>query len=299
MELESVYAAYRPLLLSIAYRMLGSVSDAEDLVQDTFVAVRRLQAESGAEHVRNAKSFLCKMVTNRCLDFLKSARKKRELYVGPWLPEPIVQAYPQAGAGHDPLQTVELEDSISYAFLVLLDRLTPVERAVFILREAFDYDYREIAGMLGKTETGCRKIYSRLKRKIQAEQPVGLTDAEHSERLVRRFIQAATTGNMEALIGMLSEDIVVYSDGGGKVQAAVRPIVTPKRAAAFFCGLASKFAAWSDIRLVRVNGQTGLVLSNPADPYPTVVSMELGDDGGFRRIYMVRNPDKLRHLQFG
>jgi RNA polymerase sigma-70 factor (TIGR02957 family) len=302
-ELDSVYRTYRPILLSIAYRMIGSVAHAEDLVQDVFVTVQQQDIHKEDGPVRNLKAYLCKIITNRCLDYLKSTRKKREVYVGPWLPEPLVQDYmvvpsSTAAAGQDPLQTIVLEDTISYAFLVLLDRLTPIERAVFILREAFEYDYHDIADFVNKTELGCRKIYSRLKRKIQDEPPAKLISSAQSEQLVLRFLHATATGDMDGLFAMLSEDIVLYSDGGGKVMAAIKPITSSQRVLAFIQGLASKGAGEGDVRLVKVNGQLGFVLSSPSDPYPTVMSIEFKNDR-IQRIYLVRNPDKLRHLNLG
>ncbi|RIX60339.1 RNA polymerase sigma-70 factor [Paenibacillus nanensis] len=304
MELDSVYQTYRPLLLSIAYRMLGSVTHAEDLVQDAFLTVQQQERSKENPSVRNLKAYLCKIVTNRCLDYLKSARKKREVYVGPWLPEPLVQDYSAAvisgsNAGQDPIQTIELEDTISYAFLVMLERLTPIERAVFILREAFDYDYREIADFVNRTEIGCRKIYSRLKRKIQDDEKAAEPAAnEHADQLVMRFLHAASTGDMEGLFAMLSEDIVLYSDGGGKVFAAIKPIETSKRVLAFIQGLASKDDGAGSVRLVKVNGQLGFVLSTPSEPFPTVVSLAF-KDGLVHKMYLVRNPDKLTHLRLG
>jgi len=302
-ELDAAYRTYKPLLLSIAYRMLGSVTQAEDLVQDAFVAAQQHGIHQDGSAVRNLKSYLCKIVTNRCLDDLKSARRRRETYVGPWLPEPLVQDYAAASdwaaaAGGDPLQTIVLEDTISYAFLVMLDRLTPIERAVFILREAFEYDYREIAALVNKTELGCRQIYSRLRRKIQGEPPVEPTASAESEPLVLQFLQATATGDMEGLIAMLSEDIVLYSDGGGKANAAINPITTRKRVLAFIQGLASKGSGVGEVRIVRVNGQLGFVLTSPVEPYPSVVSLEFRD-GKVERIYLMRNPDKLRHLKLG
>ncbi|WP_169090523.1 RNA polymerase sigma factor SigJ [Paenibacillus sp. PL91] len=303
MELDSVYRTYRPLLLSIAYRMLGSVTHAEDLVQDAFVTVQQLDSDKEDGHVRNLKTYLCKIVTNRCLDYLKSSQKKREVYVGPWLPEPLVQDYAVVAgtsnaAGLDPLQTIVLEDTISYAFLVMLDRLTPIERAVFILREAFEYDYRDIADFVNKTELGCRKIYSRLKRKIQDEPPTELISSAQSEQLVLRFLHATATGDMEGLFAMLSEDIVLYSDGGGKAKAAINPITSSQRVLAFIQGLVSKSDGAGAIRLVKVNGQLGFVLSSPSEPFPTVVSLAFRDDR-VQRVYLMRNPDKLRHLNLG
>jgi RNA polymerase sigma-70 factor (TIGR02957 family) len=301
-ELDSVYQTYRPLLLSIAYRMLGSVTLAEDLVQDAFLTVQQQALQQEGPNVRNLKAYLSKIVTNRSLDYLKSARRKREIYVGPWLPEPLVHDYsalpfPASSEGQDPIQTIEFEDTISYAFLVMLERLTPIERAVFILREAFEYDYREIADFVNKTELGCRKIYSRLKRKIQAdEQHAEPVANEHADQLVMRFLHATSTGDMEGLFAMLSEDIVLYSDGGGKVFAATKPIETSKRVLAFILGLASRDGGAGSARLVKVNGQLGFVLSTPSEPFPTVVSLSF-KDGLIHRIYLVRSPDKLTHLQ--
>ncbi|UQZ36786.1 hypothetical protein C2I18_26600 [Paenibacillus sp. PK3_47] len=305
MELDSVYRSYRPLLLSIAYRMLGSVTQAEDLVQDAFVTIQQLVSgkDKDGNPILNMKSYLCKIVTNRCLDYLKSAHNQRELYVGPWLPEPLVQHYavdgiPPSAAGRDPLQTVMLEDTVSYAFLVLLHRLTPVERAVFILREAFDYDYSDIAEFVNKTEAGCRKIYSRLKQKIQTEPPAGLKTSGQSDQLVLRFLHAASTGDMEGLLSILSEDIVLYSDGGGKVTAAVRPVASSQRVLAFIQGLVSKGNGAGAVRLVQVNGQLGFVVSSSSEPFPTVVSFFCSDNR-VQEIYLLRNPEKLRHLRLG
>ncbi|GMK36973.1 RNA polymerase sigma factor SigJ [Paenibacillus sp. CCS19] len=293
MELDSAYLTYRPLLLSLAYRMLGSVTHAEDLVQDTFVTIQQQDIHHEGGPVRNLKSYLCKMVTNRCLDFLKSARTKREVYVGPWLPEPLVQDY----ATQDPLQRIVLEDTISYAFLFLLERLTPIERAVFILREAFEFDYSDIADFVQKSETGCRQIYSRLKRKIQEDRPqVDLAASDQSEKLVMQFIHATATGDMKGLFAMLADDIVLYNDGGGKVLAAIRPITSSQRVLAFIQGIMAKENGQGSMRLVRINGQLGVVLYSSYEPYPTIVSIEMQDDR-VQRMYILRNPDKMQHLQ--
>ncbi|UJF35446.1 RNA polymerase sigma-70 factor [Paenibacillus hexagrammi] len=300
MELDTVYHSYRPLLLSIAYRMLGSVTYAEDLVQDVFVTIQQQSIHKEGSAVQNLKAYLCKIVTNRCLDYLKSARHQREVYVGPWLPEPLLHAYSDsssaaAATAEDPLQTIVLEDSISYAFLVLLDRLTPIERAVFVLREAFEYDYSDIADFVNKTEQSCRKTYSRLKRKIQQESPVDLIPSKQSEQLVLSFLQATATGDMGRLLSLLSEDIVLYSDGGGKVYAAIKPIISVHRVLAFIQGLASKDGGMGSVSLVTINGQLGVILRTPSEPIPTVVSFAVKDDR-IQEMYVIRNPDKLRHL---
>ncbi|MDO7907743.1 RNA polymerase sigma factor SigJ [Paenibacillus sp. JX-17] len=299
-ELDFVYRSYKPLLLSIAYRMLGSVAQAEDLVQDVFVTVQQQRLYKDDTSVSNCKAYLCKMITNRCLDFLKSNRFKRETYVGPWLPEPLVEPYADpSGAGaslhQDPLQTVLLEDTISYAFLILLDQLTPVERAVFILREAFEFDYHDIAHFVDKTEPGCRKIYSRLKRKIQAEPAADQIPGSQHKLLVTSFLQAVSTGDMEKLLALLSDDIVLYSDGGGKVLAAVKPITSSQRVIGFIQGILSKSTGTETFQLVKINGEPGFIISGPSEPFPTVVSLAF-IKGKIGRIYLIRNPEKLQHL---
>ncbi len=295
MELAAAYMQYRPLLLSIAYRMLGSVSDAEDLVQDAFIQVQKAESNGDGKTIHNLKAYLCKIVTNRCLDYAKLARNRREVYVGPGLPEPVVE-HVEPQSGQDPLQTIELEDSISYAMLILLEQLTPIERAVFFLRECFAFSYRELADMLGKTELGCRKIHSRLKRNMQAEPDEPLIPAESSAELVRQFIHAAATGDLQGLIALLASDVIVYSDGGGKVRAASRPVHSPANAAALLLGIASKLDPTTFIRLVKLNGSVGIVLSSSDGSSNSVIGFSFYA-GRIRRIYVLRNPDKLRHLR--
>jgi RNA polymerase sigma-70 factor (ECF subfamily) len=300
-ELERLYAEYRPLLFSLAYRLLGSVSDAEDMVQDTFVAAHAHTsglAEEGSR-IENWKAYLCRAVTNRCFDLLKSARRKRERYVGPWLPEPIVHSLESAASGEggldDPLEATLLGETMSYAFVVLLSRLTPLERAVFVLREAFGFSYREIAVMIGKTELGCRQTHSRVRRKIQAEPSAMPEAAAEADSLMKKFLQAAATGDIQELISALTEDAMLVTDGGGKLRAALNPIVGRKRIAAFLSGLAAKMSEQTEARAILVNGALGLLLLAPDGP--TVVSIESDGNGRCSRIYMVRNPDKLSKLR--
>ena len=297
--LSSAYTTYRPLLLSIAYRILGSVSDAEDMVQDVFVTLSAKHAVAGNEEEDEGhrwKPYLCKIVTNRCLDLLRSARRKRELYVGPWLPEPLLQELPDREY-RDPLQTIELEDSISYAVMVMLQHLTPTERAVFILREAFGFSYSEVGEILGKTELGCRKIYSRLRKKIQEMQPEEENATEASE-LLHRFMHAATSGDLNGLIELMHEDIAAQTDGGGKVAAATRVITSRPNVAAFIMGLAKRLDETTRARPVLVNGEQGLLVVSPDGLGDAVISLEYRDNR-IQRIYMVRNPDKLRHIRLG
>jgi len=294
--LSSAYTTYRPLLLSIAYRMLGSVSDAEDIVQDVFVTLTMKKHASADDRAEDHqwKPYLCKIVTNRCLDLLRSARRKRELYVGPWLPEPLVRELPGHDHG-DPLQTIELTDSISYAVMVMLQHLTPVERAVFILREPFGFGYSEVAEILGKTELGCRKIYSRLRKKIDGLQPEEGTVSEASE-LLHRFIRAATSGDLDGLIALMHEDIAAESDGGGKVAAATRAISTPQHVAAFLSGLAKMLNETTTARPILVNGRPGVLVASADGLSDAVISLEIWN-GRIRRIYIVRNPNKLSHIK--
>ncbi|WP_020616523.1 RNA polymerase sigma factor SigJ [Paenibacillus daejeonensis] len=295
--LSSAYTTYRPLLLSIAYRMLGSVSDAEDVVQDVFVTLSAKHAVAGDEEEEHQwKPYLCKIVTNRCLDLLRSARRKRELYVGPWLPEPLVQELPDRDHC-DPLQTIELEDSISYAVMVMLQHLTPTERAVFILREAFGFAYSEIGEILGKTELGCRKIYSRLRKKIQGMQPEEDNVAEASE-LLHRFMHAAISGDLGGLIDLMHEDIAAQTDGGGKIAAATRVIASRPNVAAFIMGLAKRLDETTRARPVLVNGLEGLLVVSQDGLGDAVISLAFRDHR-IQHIYMVRNPDKLRHIRLG
>ena len=288
MDIDILYSEYKPLLFSIGYHMLGSVEDSEDLVQDTFVAFHQLSKTSN-EELNNIKAFLCKVMTNRCLDLLKSSRKKREVYIGPWLPEPILQLKFE-GIHEDPAEKVILDETISYALLVLLEQLNPVERAVFLLREVFEFEYKNIAEILSKTEMNCRKIFSRVKDKIQADHQNTKTNIEEDFLLAKRFIEAVGTGNLEVLISLLTDDIVLISDGGGKVKAAIRPISNKNHVIAFLTGLAKKEAGSGEVKLVMINGQIGILVDGKE---PTIICFERTGDC-YKRIYLVRNPDKIR-----
>lgn len=288
MDIDILYSEYKPLLFSIGYHMLGSVEDSEDVVQDTFVAIHQLSKTSN-EVPNNIKAFLCKVMTNRCLDLLKSSRKKREVYIGPWLPEPILQLKFE-GVHEDPAEKVILDETISYALLVLLEQLNPVERAVFILREVFEFEYKNIAEILSKTEINCRKIFSRVQEKIQADHHNTKPNIGEDFILAKRFIEAIGTGNLEDLISLLTDDIVLITDGGGKVKAAMRPLSKKNHVISFLLGLAKKQVDDVEIKFVLVNGQIGILVE---DREPTIICFEREGDC-YKRIYMVRNPDKIR-----
>ncbi|MGE8021817.1 RNA polymerase sigma-70 factor [Peribacillus frigoritolerans] len=285
MELDTLYKTYRPFLFSIAYRMLGSVTDAEDIVHDLF-----LQLKLDTDEIKDMKAYLAKITTNRCLNFLKSARKRREVYTGPWLPEPRVNETDQ------PLDKVVTDETVAYAFLVLLEQLSPVERAVFVLREAFTYSYEDIAEMLEKNEVNCRKIYSRAKRKLQNDRPVHPEDTKHVDLLAKKFIKASATGNFEEFLDLLTEDVVLVTDGGGKVLSALNPIVTRQRVSAFLKGVSAKGGFIGELLPVMVNGQEGILQMKEGKP-TKVICFEIDPkQKNIRKIFIVTNPDKLNHI---
>lgn len=282
---EALYKEYGSRMRGIAYRMLGSVSDAEDAVQDVF---ERLAAADPVE-MRHPKAYLAKLTTNRCLNILKSARRRREQYVGPWLPEPIVEA-----AVPGPEEQFAVRDDVSYAWLVMLERLTPAERAVYVMRESFGYEYGELAEMLDKTEVGCRKLYSRAAAKLQdvpraAERP----DAGHASIWMQAFLKAARDGDFSEVTARLAKEAMLVSDGGGKVRTAIRPIYGGDRVAAFFEGLFRKGSFAGEWSPVLVNGQPGLVHRRPNNRKAMTVALD--DSNRVVAVYWIQNPEKLVH----
>lgn len=284
--MEDVYREYKPLLFSIAYRMLGAVTEAEDTVQETFLTL----AHDDIGDIHHLKSYLCKVVTNRCLDILKSARRKREHYVGEWLPEPL----PDDDGRWDPLHALMQEEAISYGLLVLMENLSPQERAVYVLRSALGYDYRAIAEMLERAEPACRKLYSRAQQKIKAAELQAEVQPVYTQRLVERFVDAISKEDAEALIRLLSEDAVLISDGGGKARAAIRPIRSDKHVVAFLLGVSGKWGGAFPIR--SINGQPG-ILMNGEGIRKTVINFILDEKlERIKRIYILVNPEKMTHL---
>jgi RNA polymerase sigma-70 factor (ECF subfamily) len=289
-DVEEAYFDLRPLLFSIAYRMLGSVSEAEDIVQEAFV--RYQQALAGDTTVESPKAYLSAVVTRLAIDHLKSARVRRETYVGEWLPEPLVT---DEGVG-DPSGHAEQVESLSMSFLLLLERLTPVERAVFLLHDVFDYDFGEVGRIVGRTPTTCRQHAVRARRFIADNRPrFDASEAKHHE-LMSRFFAAAEGGDVEGLIELLAQDAVVHGDGGGKVPQWSQPIVGAEKVARMFATLGRqvrRLAATIERR--EVNGQPGLVFRGPHGGVFSVMSFEVVD-GRIATIRSVVNPDKLRHI---
>jgi RNA polymerase sigma-70 factor (ECF subfamily) len=278
---------YRTLLFSIAYRMLGSAGDAEDLVQEAY-----LRWESApAEEVRSPKAYLSAVVTRLCIDFLKSARVKREVYVGPWLPEPLL-----TGETPDMTRNVELAESISMAFLLLLESLGPVERAVFLLHEVFDYSFAEIAEIVGKSEANCRQMARRAKEHLREQRPRFRVSKEQQEHTTERFLQVCAGGDMQGLLNMLTKDAVLMSDGGGKAQAARNPIVGPTNVARFIFGVLGKLPPGSQfmVKLAEVNGQPGIL--GYLDGVLNDVTLLECEGNLVRAVYIVVNPEKFSGL---
>jgi RNA polymerase sigma-70 factor (ECF subfamily) len=287
---ETVYEEHRPLLFSIAYRMVGSASDAEDIVQEAFLRLHR-ETSKGAV-IDSPKAWLSTVATRLSINHVQSARVRREKYVGTWLPEPLVTDTEPEG-----VRNAETADSLSLAFLVLLESLGSVERAVFLLREVFDYGYDEIAPIVGRSEENCRQIAVRARRQIEAKKPRFETSRRKREELSRRFFAAIAHGDTEGLIGLLAADVIAYGDGGGKAPAIPRPIYGREkvvRLSLSFGKLADRLRV-SDIRHVEVNGQPGAMLMDPEGRPIVVVSLDIAD-GLVQTVRAISNPDKLRHL---
>jgi len=285
------YEELRPLMFSIAYRMVGSVTDAEDIVQE---AILRFHRESlGGTVIDSPKSYLSAITTRLSIDHLRSARVRRESYVGSWLPEPLVTDESDDVALH-----AETADSLSLAFLVLLESLSPVERAVFLLREVFVYGYDEIASIVGKSEENCRQLAVRARRQLEAKKPRFEASRQRRQELAARFFAAAAEGDTEGLIGLLAADVVAYADGGGKATAFPRPVFGRDRVSRVLLGSrerAEKLGVAS-FRLAEINGQPGALFLDPEGRVVLVISVDIADDLG-RTVGGGSNPEKLRHLR--
>jgi RNA polymerase sigma-70 factor, ECF subfamily len=280
------FERHRSLLFSIAYRMLGSVMEAEDVVQEAFL---RWQEASG-RGIHAPKSYLSTVVTRLSIDRLRSAKARREEYVGPWLPEPIA-----TGEGSDVADAVALDETLSMAFLVLLESLTPVERAVFLLREVFDYDYAEIASLVGKSEDNCRQISRRARQSVAARRPRFESSPEQEERLMSSFLEACMSGDMEGLLALLSADATLWSDGGGKTRAALNPIHGADRIARFFSGILRKAPPGLVVRRASINGRPGFIGYFENGRPQSFTTFDVAE-GSIRAIRLVVNPEKLRNV---
>jgi RNA polymerase sigma-70 factor, ECF subfamily len=285
-----LFEAHRPLLFALAYRMLGSAMEAEDIVQEAYLRYQAVEPDT----IRSPKAFLSTMVTRLCLNQLESARAQREAYVGVWLPEPLLTGDDAASAARmpSPAQQAELHESLALAFLVLLEQLTPVERAVFLLREVFDYAYAEIAAIVEKDEGACRQIFSRAKKHIVTQRPRFRATPEHHQQLLSRFMQAVGNGDVDDLVQVLADDVTLWADGGGKARgAATKPLHGRSVVAKFVLASTRYLAGDVDIEIAEVNGQLAAVL-RVGQRTTAVITIET-DGEQVREIRVVGNPDKL------
>lgn len=290
----ATFEPHRRRLLGLAYRMLGSMAEAEDAVQEAYLRWHDADREGIAE----PRAFLITTTTRICLDVLKSARVRREEYVGPWLPDPVTDT-----AALAPDTQTELAEDLSVALLLALERLSPLERAAFLLHDVFDYSFTQVANTLGRNEAACRQLASRARSRVRDARPAGTTparpgsssvDAKHAE-LLSAFITASRSGDVATLTRLLASDAKLVTDGGGKVTAALNVITGAARVAAFLAGVVRK--GWTDdmtIHVDAINGLPGLLLIGPHGLVQTT-AFEV-DGGVVTAIYVVRNPDKLRHL---
>ncbi|HEY3506580.1 MAG TPA: RNA polymerase sigma-70 factor [Actinocatenispora sp.] len=277
------FAAHRPLLLGLAYRLFGSMWDAEDVVQEAYLKWMR----TDRDEIREPRAFLITMVSRLALDTLRSSRVTREAYTGPWLPEPV------ATDGLGPQETAELRDTLSYATLHLMERLSPPERAVFVLREAFGLPYERIAAIVDTTVANCRQLHHRATRRLADGPDRFAPSSERHGELLGRFLDAARGGDLAALTELLAEDVVAYNDGGGRVRAALRPIVGRDAVLAFVAGLVSRYEI-ADIRVTEANG--GPAAWTVMGGREQLVTLGVRD-GRIHAIYGVLNPDKLGHVR--
>jgi RNA polymerase sigma-70 factor (ECF subfamily) len=278
------FEAERARLVRLAYRMLGSVAEAEDVVQDCWLR----WSSAGQAKIRDPAAWLVRVATRLCLDRMRAAKAQRRSYRGPWLPEPLVE-----DLAEDPLERAE---EVSVAFLLALERLSPLERAVFLLHDVFDADYGAIAETLGRSEAACRQLAVRAREHVRDARPRFHVSQEASARLAIAFMQAAHDNDLEALKSMLAEDAVMVTDGGGKRKAALRPLVGRDDVLELIKGLAwrNHGFAQAQVRIARVNGRLGAVASTPEGPF--TVAFEPEDEHRLAAIYLVYNPDKLTRL---
>ena len=309
MTTAEAYEELRPLMFSIAYRMLGQASEAEDVVQEAFLRYHRVQADQGGTAGRGGregrstagidspKAYLSSVTTRLCIDHLRSARVRREAYPGQWLPEPLLTSDPLAhAAGQDPADLAEQADSLSMAFLLLLERLSPVERAVFLLHDVFSYGYDEIARIVGKSEDNCRQLAARARRHVGEHRPRFEASRSKREELAARFFSAVGGGDMDGLVSMLADDVVVYGDSGGISPSWPRPIVGRERVIRLLLGIADQIRqAGVSVRPAEINGQPGARLEDQEGRLISVFVLDIAD-GQVQTLRSVINPDKLRHL---
>ncbi len=283
------FETYRSYLFAIAYRMLGSAMDAEDMVQETYLRYQSTPPET----IHSLKAYLTTILTRLCMDQLQLARRKRELYVGPWLPEPILTT--ETAEMGDPEKRVEMEESISLAFLVLLEQLQPFERAVFLLREVFAYEFAEIATMLDKSEAACRRSFSRAKLHLREHRPRFPASPQIHRQLLSGYFQAVQKGELAPLMNLLSENVILWTDGGGKTKtAALRPIIGRDAVARMSLGTKRFWPENYRVELEEVNGQAALIIRAGEKAF-SVLTIDVAE-GQIQTIRVIANPEKLARV---
>jgi RNA polymerase sigma-70 factor (ECF subfamily) len=286
-DLDDLYRELRPYGFTIAYRMLGSVCEAEDVVQEAFVRLSR----TNADEIDNPKAYLATITTRLAIDALRSARIQRETYFGPWLPEPLVTEYVT-----DVAEVAETAESLTMAFLVMLEKLSPVERAVFLMREVFDYDYDEIARIVGKSQSNCRQLARRARHRLERGKPRFEVSREERAELTERFFAACQAGDMDGLVALLAGNAAFYGDGGTKGTGVPHPVYGRDQVARLLLGLfRHAHRLGGQLRIVEVNGQPGAQCLDAAGGLINVISLDIAD-GAIQVIRSIVNPDKLRHL---
>lgn len=287
-NVDHVYHTYKPYLTSIAYRMLGSLTDAEDIVQDIFHKL----LDHPDIAIQNLKFYLSKMVTNRCINELQSARKKREVYTGTWLPEPLVE-----GTASNPEQQIIQEDALHYALLVLMEKLSAKERAVYVLKEAFHLEHAEIASLLGLSEANSRKLYSRAKQKLQIQEKSNDLLLQVQQEQITRFVTALSNGNIEDMADLLTDDVTLLADGGGNVTTAINEIISKERVLILLQAMVTKFFAGKSVHAVKVNGRPGILVQKDNAPVGVFCFAWKETSQQIQRIYYQVNPDKLQRIE--
>ncbi|OBB72495.1 RNA polymerase subunit sigma-24 [Mycobacterium sp. 852014-52144_SCH5372336] len=289
---QQTFADHRNLLFAIAYRILGSAADAEDVVQDAWF---KWSADDRSQ-VSDPKAYLSRIVSNLSMDRLRSTQRQRETYVGPWLPEPILTA-------SDAADDAVTADSVSLAMLVVLETLSPLERAVFVLKEAFDFSYAEIAEAIERSESAVRQAAHRAREHVQARRPRFEADRTKKRQVTERFFAASVGGDINALLEMLAPEVTLWTDGGGKVRQALRPLIGAANVARWLAGTAKRPYEGIEIadmtaEVVEINGGPGIVLSGAGRIIATL-TVDLDDDGRIATIHNIANPDKLRAIAGG
>jgi len=288
-----VFEANRDLMFAVAYRVLGTITDAEDALQDAWLR----WSAADREHVADQRAYLARVVVNTALNRLRAARARREAYVGPWLPEPLLTE-----AGPDPAERAELAESVSMAMLVVLESLTPDERAVFVLREVFGFSHAEIGAALGRPDAAVRQLAHRAREHVQARRPRFDVDWNQQRAVTERFLAAAAGGDIEGLMSVLADDVTLLTDGGGKAKAALRPITGAGKVARFMAGIATRPYMGTEVSAMRVdaaeiNGAPGTLISAGGHPVAVITMAVAG--GRITAIQLLANPDKLSAVASG